>query len=317
MRFAASIAVLGLLLSGCEACGANAGLGASGARGYVRCLAAARPTERTLQLGSLRLVVEGRELRIEGATLPLRFAAMAGAGFQDPPPAGGGFDTLAASKPQLLFVMGGMGDTSERAQRVAERLGALKLPVVFVAGGRDARDRYSPAIASQEGIVDATALDQVRIGTDTFVPLAGSSEGRYALHDGACGFGLPDLKARAGRLGPAGPGERRWLLSWEAPAGPLTRAPTDIGSPDLAELATRIGAAGGLHGWPELQVGAPHSAVGPLHPDAPPARDFALVVPRLWGPWQQRGDGERTAPGFALLELSESGLRLISPDKKQ
>jgi hypothetical protein len=315
MRLGGWLVLWCLGFAGCEACGANAGLSASGARGYVRCLAAEPPAARVLERAGLRLELEGRELRITGAELPLRIAALAGAGFADPPPSGGGFDTLARSGARLVFVLGGMGDTSERAQKTARRLAQTKLPVVFVAGGRDSAVRIRSALAGLDGIVDATALDAVRIGSDTFLPLAGSSDGRYALDDGACGFGLADLKGRADRLGKPTPGERRWLLSWEAPAGPLTRAPVEVGNLDVAELATRVGASGGLHGWPDLQVGLPKGAAGPLVAEAA-ARDFGLVVPRLWGPWQERADGERSAPGFALVELSDSGLRVTLNENK-
>ena len=41
------------------------------------------------------------------------------------------------------------------------------------------------------------------------------------------------------------------------------------------------------------------------------AEDLQLVVPRWSGPAMQRTDGSRVAAGFALLELSRAGLRLL------
>jgi hypothetical protein len=148
--------------------------------------------------------------------------------------------------------------------------------------------------------------------------VGGAARGRYALSDEACGYGLDDLKELASTLGVAPAEGRRYLLSWHAPGlgGPASIARTetgvDVGDPDLAELARRTGARGGLFAWPTVRALQAEGGDGErlLMPgDAAP--DLRLVVPRLSGPAVARSDGARVGPGFVLVRLEEEALRFV------
>ncbi len=291
-----------LLVAGCRDCRGDAGLAVGGETPYLRCLAAAPPDEGTQRVGAVRLQIRERQLTIEGLPKVVRFAAFSGPAFTEPPTTTE-LEVLRAAGPKLLFVLGGLGDTPELAHRTVQALLTLDVPAVFLAGGRDSRQRIAGAIeaggAAAQRIIDATTLDAVRIGADTFLPVAGAYEGRHALGADGCGYGAPDLEQRVERLAAAKQG-RAWLLAWEAP-----------GHPTLAVFAGRTGARGGLFAWPYREVMRPRGADGRRVAVGEATPDLQLVVPRWSGPAMQRSDGSRVAAGFALFELSPAGLRVL------
>jgi hypothetical protein len=197
----------------------------------------------------------------------------------------------------------------------------LPFPTLIVAGGRDKPDEIERSLRAVEKggerRVDVSGLQRVRVGNDVFVPVAGAPGGRYSRADDACGFGLEHLKQLTEDLGAKAAKSRRWLLAWHAPGGggPLGVARTvdgvDVGDPDLAELARRIGAAGGLFAWPQVQAALPRGGAGKrtLAPGEASA-DLRLVVPRVAGQVVTRSDGSRAASGYALLRLAADGLSL-------
>lgn len=308
-------------LAGCDACGPGA-LEVGGPTPYVRCLAADPPRSETLAVGALRLAIEERALRITGLRDEVRIAAFAGPAL-GPPPDAAVLRRLTEAKPDLLLSLGGLGDSSTTAAATVKALASLAAPTLVVAGGRDTRERMRDALAAQPDgarkVIDITALDAVRLRRDTLVPVAGASNGRYALEPRACGYALDDLKARASELGARSSDEHRWLVAWEAPGegGPLSvargHAGIDAGSVDLAELARRIGAGGGVFAWPDVQLLRPSAGDGTRAvPSGVPAADLRVVVPRLTGPAHERSDGTRVLPGFVVLRFDAAGLSIDS-----
>jgi hypothetical protein len=181
--------------------------------------------------------------------------------------------------------------------------------VLFVAGGRDRASVFRPALAAlgrDSNLVDATALHRIRIDNNTFIPVAGADQGRYAVDEDACGFAGKDLDALINELGTAQSGDLRWLLSWHAPAASgaaagsvRTESGVDLGSDLLGSFRERSGALGVLSAWPvgRAEVGA----LGPLSERS---------VPRLFGPRLERPDGALVEPGVLALELDRQGLRV-------
>jgi hypothetical protein len=309
--------------AGCD-CAGFGRLEVGGPTPYARCLAAAPPDPGEHRVGRATLRFDEHELRITGLPSPARIAAFAGPAL-GPAPDAATMAALTEAKPDLVFVLGGLGDDAVTAAATAQALATLSVPTFVVAGGRDTRERIADALRAASTkdatavrhVVDVSALHAIRLGRDTFVPIAGASFGRYAIEPRACGFGLDDLKARASALGAPAEGERRWLLAWEAPGagGPFAVARTatglDTGSGDLAELARRVGAHGGLFAWPDVRVLRPAGHDGAREvPAGTSAPDLELVVPRLAGPAHERDDGTRVLPGFVVLRLDASGLAI-------
>jgi hypothetical protein len=313
--------LLSISLMGCEAWSGGSELQVEGATPYVRCLADEPPADGVRRIaGSVRVRTTEGEITVEGLHAPVMLAAFSGAGFVGPPgkPA---LDALAAARPQLLLMLGGVGDTDAIATATLAALADLRLPTLILAGGRDSQKRIERARQglpsdAAERITDVTSASSVRIGNDTFVPVGGALDGRYALRADSCGYGEADLGARLA-VAPSRDG-RRWLLAWQAPTGDAEFAVTnsdglDLGSAPLAELARKLGARGGLFAWPEVQVLRPSAAGGQLRAALGVSYpDLQLVVPRLAGPVMERSDGSRTGPGFALLRLEAKGLSLVT-----
>jgi hypothetical protein len=293
-----------------------------GSTPYVRCLASSAPPDGSRRVGALR--VESREghVRLHGFRAPLTLAAFSGPGLGEAPREPE-LAAIRATAPQLLLMLGGLGDGMVVATATLAALAELGIPLAILAGGRDSPDRIRRALSALQGapasrVLDLTGARSLRIGDDMLVPVAGALDGHYALDDGSCGYASSDLDALADAL----PKERarRWLIAWEAPSGggeaavSRTEQGLDVGSEALAELGREIGAEGGLFAWPHVQVlrpsaGGDHRRVaigGAAEPD------LRLVVPRLSGPPMERSDGSRVAPGFALLELGAKGLRVVS-----
>lgn len=291
-----------LLWAGCRDCRGDAGLAVEGETPYLRCLAAAPPEEGVHRFGAVVLRIRERTLTIEGLPKTVRLAVFSGPAFAEPP-AAGELEALRAAAPKVLFVLGGVGDTPELAAQTVRALLAVRVPTVVLAGGRDSRRRIADAIEAADsgakGIIDVTSLDAVRIGSDTLLPVAGTYEGRQALGKDGCGYAESDLDERLERLR-ATAKTRSWLLAWEAP-----------GHAALAVFAGRTGARGGLFAWPYRDLMRPRGADGRKLAPGEVAEDLQLVVPRWSGPAMQRPDGSRVTAGFALIELSPAGLRLL------
>lgn len=310
--------MVALLLTSCSHCGGPKEAG--GDTPYVRCLGAGAPRAGSSRVGALSLRVHGRELRIDGLPRPTRLAAFSGPGM-GPGPGPLAIAALKAARPDVILLLGDMGDTPTTAAATLAALASLPLPTLVVAGGRDTPERIESALqalrSGRERIIDVTALRGIRLGPDTLIPVAGSADGRYSLGPRACGYGLSDLKQVAGDVADLGR-SRRWLVAWQAPSstGAFGVARTshgiDLGSPTLGELARRIDAPGGIFAWPSVQAVRAASSAGAKRaaPDQASA-DFQIVVPRLSGPPLERDDGSRVPPGFALLQLDDSGLRLL------
>jgi hypothetical protein len=316
------IAVLLLYsLAGCRGCSRPGGLAITGEHPYTRCLAGDPPREDERKVGALTLHIQKRELRVDGLPSEPVLAAFSGPAF-GPPPAEGAIAALRAAKPHLVLLLGDVGDDPKIAAATLAMLAKLQVPVLVLAGGRDTSPRIADAInqlpaEDSARIIDVTGLRRIEIGGDTLVPVAGALDGHYALSPEACGYADSDLDDFA-----SAPTEsarsRHWLIAWAAPASPgrfgVARPETgaDLGSVALAKLGERIGAQGGIFAWPHVQAGRASASAGAHRPSPGiPSPDLQLVVPRLSGQALERSDGSRLAPGFAMLKLDASGLRLL------
>lgn len=304
------------LALGCGRCLGDGPLRVGGDAPYVRCLAADPAGPASGRVGAIAWRIQKRQVVFTGIGRPWTLAAFSGPGLGAAP----GPDLLAAlraAKPDLLLMLGDAGDTPVAARATLAALALYPAPIVVIGGGRDTRARLADAIKASHGhALDATGLREIRIASDTLVPVAGAAEGSYALSGDCCGFGLDDVKRVAGDLGDAR-GQRRWLVAWYAPAtagafGVGRAGPSlDLGSPILRELGRRIDAPGGIFAFPHEQALRPSAGQGAraLGLDAA-APDLQLVVPRISGVAVERSDGSRVPPGFALLGFDDEGMRL-------
>ena len=298
-------------------------LRARGPTPYVRCASSALPEARRWQVGRLALSIEERALTITGAPADPLVAAFAG-----PAPGDGSvaqaLGRLEARHPAFVLFLGGLGDDDATAARTASELAGSGLLVLAVAGGRDDYSRWQTSFAAlaepaRDRVVDVSSFDRVVVGRHTLVPVAGAPGGRAATSADTCGISRGELDARARRLGGPASSEQRWLVSWWAPSAPgpasvaLGLAGVDAGEHDVSELATRIGAPGGIFAYPREQALRPGAADGSRWHGANDARrGLRIVVSSLGGPTIERADGTRVQPGTALLRLSASGMSLES-----
>lgn len=302
---------------GCTCLGGGS-LSVGGATPYLRCIAADPAPPDGLAPGALAARAQDRRLVVEGLARPVRIAVFSGPAL-GPAPSAEQIGAIAAAKAQLALLLGGVGDDPSTVAATLHALGGLPFPTLVVAGGRDDPARIAHALGAlpseRRRVLDVSAYQAVQIGQDVLIPVAGSFDGRYASGPSACGHGLADLKQLASSLGKPEPGARRWLAAWEAPGrgGPLAVARTetgiDTGSADLAELAERVGAAGGLFAWPAVQALRPRADGGTRSvPLGVAGEDLQLVVPRLAGPALERSDGSLAPTGFALVRFDSDGL---------
>lgn len=296
--------VSGLAVAGCSSCGCGSvAPRAGGPTPYARCAAADPPAPRQVQAGALTLRLAGRELVLEGAPDPLRIAVFRGAAPHRDPIAPA-LDAVESAGAHLAIALGGLGDDEASVRASIEALATLGIPVLVLGGGRDDPDLLAAAIAalpdaSAQRVIDVSPLRRIRVAGHVLVPVAGAPEGRYASSDRGCGVGDEDLEAIAADLGEA-TSERRLLLSWAAPEGvavALGLEGATAGSPAIAALATRIGARGGLHAFPESQAGL--------------LLGGHLVVPPIVGPAPRRADGSAAPTGPLLVSLAADGLRWL------
>ncbi len=295
-----------LTVTGCR-CSKLAG--EVGSVAFKRCAQMSPPDSRSWHAGELELVIEDRVLRVKGKQDSIRIAAFTG-------PVGAALTrhelaAITAARPQLVVMLGGLGDDEEMAKASLAGLAALRVPSLFIAGGADRSAVVQAAFddvedAARDFVIHGSGLRELTIGRDRFAIMAGAPDGRYALDDKSCGFENDDLSDLRDAI-EAGDTKtsRVWLLSWAAPAGfGVTRAlgGQDVGSEGLAELAEDIGARGGLFAFPE-------SAVAQALKDAQ-GKGFSLVVPRLGRTGASRADGGRVVSSVARLAVGAAGLGL-------
>lgn len=295
-----AVGAIALVVS--AACSTESRLRVTGETPYVRCLAAPPPKERAWKVGALGLRIAKRVLHIDAASGP-KLAVLSGPAFGRPW-SGTTLAALTSSSATVAVVLGGLGETEADAVTNLEALAATGRVSLILGGGRDRFGVMSAAIDNldtklAERVVDIRALDEVQIGTASLVPVAGGELGHYASTDDACGFSKSDLDALAERLGRR---EGRWLVSWQAPAGPFARDDQglELGSATLAAFAQRVGADAGLHAYPEAQAGRVLLAA-PRH----------AVVPRLAGARPERSDGSLVPAGFALVDLANAAISWV------
>jgi hypothetical protein len=253
---------------------------------------------------------QGRQLQIDGLPREAVVAAFAGPAFYDPPgPAA--LAALRAAKPDMLLLLGDIGDEPLAARETLAALASLPMPMLILAGGRDTQQGMAEAIESlgpaSGPVFDITAVTIVRVGDAILIPVAGALDGHYARSSASCGYGRQDLRPRQSALSGARARGRVWLVGWEAPetwgegAEPSLGQSTGHGDEPAVELARAVGASGGVFAWPPAQPGAGQTPDGALQ----------IRVPRLTGAPAELADGARVGPGFALLGLSGSGLHLL------
>ena len=231
--------------------------------------------------GSVSFNLQKRTLALKPGAADVRIAVLSGSELQPPAP-----DMLAylrQTQVDVFIVLGGFGRTNVQAQETARALATLQRLVLLVRGGADG---FGSRFSLPANIVDASALRSVRLGQDNLLLWPGAEQGRYSISPGACGFGEPELAAVSDELGAPAAGERRWLLTWQAP---------ESGSP-LAAFAQRVGAAGVLYAWPSSD--ALHTAWDPAQPQ---------LVPRAWGPRMEAPDGHPFEPGARVLRFDRDG----------
>lgn len=313
-----------IVLGSCESCDEDvpSQIKVNGPTPYVRCLAKEPPKSKTVKLGRLRIEISERSLIIQGFKLPIRIVAFSGPAYMRT-----SIDKklrqVEKVQPDLGLIVGGLGDDKMTAIQTLHSLSIMKFPILVLAGGRDTWSSFHSAFRELKGkatdrVIDITSLYSIRIGNDVLVPVAGAENGRYAISDKACGFSKHDLDAIAKVLGD-NRSNRRWLVSWQVPSSKHYRAVgraqngMDIGSRELAMLSERIGATGGIFAWPYIQVMRPFSSSqGMVVPFGKESTDLQIVIPRIVGPVMERDDGFRVLPGFAILYLTDTGLRVES-----
>jgi hypothetical protein len=296
------LASIGLLGAGCaDGCPADRALTVGGPTPFVRCLAADPPPARTVRVGSAVLEVRNRELNITGLGPVVRVAAFSGpAFFAAPGPRE--LSALRAASPNLLLILGDVGDQPATAQATLARLSDLRLPTLVLAGGRDTwrsvRDALRSLDAARSWLLEITALEAIHVGGATLIPVAGAREGHYARTDQSCGYRREDVARIAARL-PAIGSASRIVVGWEAP---------EFGGRSAPDVVSELGAAAGLFAWPvgpPWELGEP----GEVDPEAAPISS----VPRLGGAAGESVDGARVAAGFGLFELAAGRLKALDP----
>lgn len=287
---------LALLLT--VACDCGEGTKVDGPHPYVRC-GEREPREGSWSAGALRFEGEDRALRVEGLE---RFVALTAVDTE-------GAAELPADLPVLVI---GGATVPGLLAALGERV------VLLLPGGDDDAEAYDELLSEFDGeardrVIDLAGVHELVTPHGRFVVLPGAPEGRYARGEGGCGFGAPDVEARAGDH------ERTtWLLAWAAPSstGPhgIDRGlgGVRVGAPLVRELAGSVGARGGIFAFPNTTAALPTTLDGAaaIANDAWSA-DLAVTVPQLGAPTERFDEGtlERS---HLVIELGERGLRVVS-----
>jgi hypothetical protein len=273
-----------VVLSGCAGNGAKGGEVRDDAR-YSACSRAQPAAPRSGSSGSVAFNLTKRTLTLKPGAAGVRIAVFSGGSLSAPTPEV--LTYLRETQADVFVVLGGLGRSSAQATAAARTLGALERPVLWVRGGADGAALEGTAAPSL--VLDASGIRSVRVGQDNFVLWPGSDQGRYALDAQHCGFSEAELTQAADELGAREDGERRWLLSWQAP-GP--------GSP-LAAFVTRVRMDGVLYAWP--------APAEPPDAGTPWDRDHPRLVPRAWGPRLDGPDGRLLPLGALVLQVERDG----------
>jgi hypothetical protein len=308
--------LIALALVGCNPCTSDHLRG--GDTPFSRCIQR-DPGNLPERVGAVTLRAEGRLLILEGLPAEPRIAAFQAPGMTtaaDPSPV---LRKLGGAKPDILLVLGGLGLDTLAAKQHLARLAGLTLPVLFLAGGRDSSEVFEQAHEAlpekQRGnVVDVTGFHQLRLAGYSLVLVAGSENGRSAIHESACGFTPEDLERIEDAAKPP-PETHRVLVSWEIPTGSPVASVTagDVGAPGLGALRDTLGPRFGVHAWPDVHVMRPQSGQAEVVSWDSVATDLHLVVPRLYGPSHELGDGTRHLPGYAILRFGKGGLTVERP----
>jgi hypothetical protein len=204
---------------------------------------------------------------------------------------------LRAASPDLLLLLGDIGDQPATAHATLARLADLQLPTLVLAGGRETWRSVGDALRSLEAkgswLVDITTLDAVRVSGATLIPVAGARDGHYARSDQSCGYAREDVARMAARLEALGAASRI-VVGWEAP---------EFGGRSAPNVVREVGGAEGLFAWP---VGPPWE-LGESGEDDPEVPRISSV-PRLVGAAGESVDGARVAAGFRLFQLEAGRL---------
>ncbi|MCU0672420.1 MAG: hypothetical protein MUE69_06475 [Myxococcota bacterium] len=280
------------------ACDCGEGPAVDGPHPYVRC-GEREPREGTWSAGALRFEAEDRTLRVEGLD---RFVALTAVDIV-------GADVLPADLPVLV-----LGGTTTPG--LLEGLGARA--VFLVPGGDDDAEAYDALLSELDGaardrVIDLAGVHELVTPHGRFVVLPGAPEGRYARGEASCGFGAPDVEARASERDGT-----TWLLAWAAPSTTGLHGVdrglggVHVGAPLVRELAGSVGARGGLFAFPTSTAGLAATLDG----DTPIANDawspeLAVTVPQLGAPTGRFDEGVLTQ-SHLVIELGERGLRVVS-----
>lgn len=308
--------LLALLGVGCDTCTSDHSEG--GATPFSRCLEA-EPLQVQERVGSITVGAKSRTLTLGGLPTEPRIAAFQGPGMATTTDSDPVLRQLTAEKADLLLVLGGLGlDTGAAKQHLA-RIASVGPPVLFLAGGRDSAEaireaRQGLSAQQQANFIDLTPFRHIRAPGYRLTLVAGSENGRMAIHDSACGFVPEDLE-RIEDGSEHAAGIHRVLVSWEIPArSPVAFSPAgDVGAAALGELRDAFAPQVGLHAWPDLHVMRPQSAERKAVSWGSVTADLHLVVPRLYGPTHERGDGTRQLPGYVVLRLGKAGIYAERP----
>ena len=189
---------------------------------------------------------------------------------------------------------------TSRAERCRRSL-SLDVPVLILAGGEIA-GRVSLTLSRRParrrpGSSTSRRLDFVRIGADTFLPVAGAYEGRYALGEGGCGYSAQDLEPRSKRLASGRRAPR--------PGCSPGRRPGDSGARSVRRATRRARRT--------LRLAAPGRACARVPPAGAGYR--SARPPATCSSWSRAGVDRRWSArrcgraGFALLELGPMAAR--------
>ncbi len=292
--------LLGLWVAACD-CGPAPRVG--GPQPYVRCALADVPASDPLTRGAVSLTREDRSLRLEGASPFLAYGV------------GPGATRALKQLPErrVHLVLGGFARTPEEAEGFLRVLGEHAALALLLPGGEDDAAIWANALDDAPAhLVDLAPYRELALPGGRFSVVPGAPSA-YARGDGSCGFGLADLA-----LLDADEAEgHRWLLAWTAPrrSGPgavdLGYGAVHAGDARVAALFARLGAVGGVYGWPRTQAGRGASPRGEVRVPSSPAPDLEVVVPLL-GTAVERFDGSLLPSGALELAAGPSGLEVRS-----
>ena len=273
----------------------------TGPHPYVRCALVDAPGREPLTRAGVTLASEGRTLRLETSVPLLAY----GAG----PESAEALEELPADR--IHLVLGGFARSAAGAALFLERLAERAAFGLLLPGGEDEAAIWSEALEDAPAhLVDLAPYRVLEVPGGRFAVVPGAPPA-YARGEASCGFGPDDLA-----LAPAVAGEgHAWLLAWAAPrrrgagAVDLGFGAVHAGDPDIAGLFERLGATGGVYGWPRTQAGRGASPAGEPRAPGTPTADLEVVVPLLGTP-VERFDESILPSGALELAVGPPGLEV-------